>query len=162
MFLKTAKDADFETKGYKVPDDINVALLHTIIAVTALRDIMLKENEALGCANTSAFLALQEEKMETALRYETLVNALMNRKDDIKSAEDNLKKQLERLQESFGSVAAENRTLIDRMRNATQRLADRIMKSARAEAEKQTQFAYGASGKMQKGTKATIGLNERA
>lgn len=158
------KDSDFyrPSADYKVPADINVALLHTIIAVTALRDVMIKENEALELSSTPAFMDLQEEKVDAARRYELLVSSLMDRAADIKLADEKLKEQLQRLQTSFGEVATANRNHIERMRNATQLLGDRIMKSARVEAERQNQFAYGSSGKMQKGTKTLIGVDERA
>lgn len=154
--------AETKDTGYTVPEDINVALLHTIIAVTALRDVMMKENEALEHTNTQAFMNMQDEKVEVARRYETLVNALMARKNEIKQADASLKEQLQRLQDSFGQVAKTNRERIERMRNATKMLGDRIMKNAREQAEKNNQFAYGASGKMQKGNKAYIGVDERA
>lgn len=161
--MKT-RDTDFSlpSTDYKVPSDINVALLHTIIAVTALRDVMIKENEALEHSSTRSFMALQDEKVDAARRYEMLVSAIMARPDDIKKADMKLKEQLERLQGSFGEVATKNRASIERMRNATKLLGDRIMQGAREETERQNQFAYGASGKMQKGTKALIGIDERA
>lgn len=161
--MKT-KDPDFSAPStdYKVPSEINVALLHTIIAVTALRDVMIKENEALEHSSTRTFMELQEEKVDTARRYELLVTSLMNRPAEIKTADARLKEQLERLQASFGEVATKNRAHIERMRNATKLLGDRIMKGAREEAERQSQFAYGASGTMQKGTKTLIGVDERA
>ncbi len=150
------------TGGYKVPAEINVALLHTIIAVTALRDVFLKEIDALKATNTKAFLDLQEEKVEVARRYELLVNTLMDRAAEIKLADEKLKNQLERLQTDFGAVAKTNREWIERMRNATAALGETIMKSARKSAEDMTQFAYGSTGKMQRGNKATIGIEERA
>jgi len=163
MFSKSDKAKKAQTSGgYAVPDDINVALLHTIIAVTALRDVMLKENDALAQSSSRAFMALQDEKVEVARRYEILVNALMDRPDEIKSADRKLKEQLQRLQTSFGDVAKTNRDSLDRMRNATRLLSERIMKSARKDIEKQTQFAYGANGAMQKGSKTLIGVDERA
>lgn len=161
MLLKQTNDLPFK-ENYTVPEDINVALLHTIIAVTALRDVMTKENDALEHSNTAAFMDIQEEKVEVARRYELLVNTLMSRKDEIKSADSKLKEQLQRLQDSFGETAKTNRESIERMRKATQMLSDRIMKSAREQVEKDSQFAYSASGKMQRGAKAYIGIDERA
>jgi hypothetical protein len=153
---------DLSNQSYKVPADINVAILHTVIAVTALRDVMIKENEALERSSTRAFMDLQEEKVDAARRYELLVTTLMDRAAELKTADEKMKDQLQRLQGSFGDVAAKNKENIERMRNATQLLGDRIMKSARDEAERMNQFAYGASGKMQRGTKALMGLDERA
>jgi hypothetical protein len=148
-------------KLYTVPADINVVLLHTIIAVTALRDVLLKENDALAKSKTSLFLEYQDEKVEVARRYEILVNALMDRGKEAKAADAKLKDQLQRLQGDFSIVCKRNIELIERMKNATAQLGERIVKSARKSADAATQFAYGSSGKMQRGTKSTIGLNER-
>ncbi len=149
-------------KHYTVPADINVAILHTIIAVTALRDVLIKETATLKQCRPSLFLELQDEKVEVARRYELLVNALMARGAEIKAADPKLKEQLQRLQNDFSATAKENLEAISRMKETTAKLSDRIMKSARKSAESMTQFAYGASGKMQRGNKATIGVNERA
>jgi hypothetical protein len=151
-----------QEKHYTAPADVNVAILHTIIAVTALRDVLLKETEALKNAKTSAFLELQDEKVEVARRYELLINNLMARGAEVKNADSKLKEQLNRLQSDFSSVSKENLAWIKRMENATKKLGDTIMRSARKSAESQTQFAYGSSGKMQKGNKALIGFDERA
>ncbi len=148
--------------AYKAPTDVNVAILHTIIAVTALRDVLSKEIAALKETDTALFLDLQDEKVEAARRYEQLVNHLMDRGAEVKSADPKLKDRLQRLQGDFSAVAAENLNWIHRMENATKMLGETIMRAARKSIETQTQFAYGAGGKMQKGNKALIGLDERA
>ena len=156
------KKNEVREKHYTPPADVNVAILHTIIAVTALRDVLLKETEALKNAKTALFLDLQDEKVEVARRYEALVNNLMTRGAEVKKADAKLKEQLTRLQADFSKVSAENLDWIKRMESATKKLGETIMRSARKSAEKQTQFAYGSSGKMQKGNKALIGVDERA
>lgn len=156
------KKNEVREKHYTPPTDVNVAILHTIIAVTALRDVLLKETEALKNAKTALFLDLQDEKVEVARRYEALVNNLMTRGAEVKKADAKLKEQLTRLQADFSKVSAENLDWIKRMESATKKLGETIMRSARKSAEKQTQFAYGSSGKMQKGNKALIGVDERA
>ena len=162
MFNKTYDPQTAAPKAYTPPADINVALLHTIIAVTALRDVLLKENEALESSKTALFLELQDEKVEAARRYETLVNHLMDNGEKTKNADAKLKAQLQRLQGDFSAVCHKNLELIERMKSATEKLGECIMKSARKTAEAATQFAYGSSGKMQKGNRATIGVEERA
>lgn len=163
MFNKT-QDMPVTTsaKPYTPPADINVAILHTIIAVTALRDVLLKENEALEASKTKDFLALQDEKVEVARRYEILVNHLMDNGEKTKTADEKLKAQLQRLQGDFSTVCQRNLELIERMKTATEKLGECIMRSARKTAEAATQFAYGSSGKMQRGNRASIGLEERA
>lgn len=156
------KKHEVREKHYTVPAEVNVALLHTIIAVTALRDVMQRETAALKECKTRLFLELQDEKVEVAKRYELLVNNLMDRGAEIKKADQKLKDQLQRLQGDFSKVAAENLQWIERMKGATEKLGETIMRSARRSAESQTQFAYGSSGKMQRGNKALIGVDEKA
>lgn len=156
------KKHEVREKHYTVPSDVNVALLHTIIAVTALRDVLIRETDALKATKTALFFELQDEKVEVARRYELLVNNLMDRGAELKKADRKLKEQLQRLQGDFSSVSNENLTWIRRMENATKQLGETIMRSARASAETKTQFAYGSSGKMQRGNKALIGVDERA
>jgi hypothetical protein len=160
--FKQRPEVAMAQKDYQPPAELNVAILHTIIAVTALRDILTQETDALKHSNSRLFLELQDVKVDAARRYETLVTNLMGRGAEIKKADPNLKKQLERLQQDFGLVAEENLRWIKRMESATKMLGETIMRAARKTAEAQTQFAYGASGKMQKGTKALIGLDEQA
>lgn len=161
MFESKTYNPQTAAKPYTPPADINVAILHTIIAVTALRDVLMKENEALAASKSALFLELQDEKVEAARRYEILVNHLMDNGEKTKSADQKLKDQLQRLQGDFSAVCQRNLELIERMKNATEKLGECIMRSARKTAEAATQFAYGSSGKMQKGNRATIGVEER-
>lgn len=140
---------------------VNATMRELIVTVTALRDVLLKENDALDHSNSRAFLAMQDEKVTVARRYEALMSDLLSR-DDVKSADPALKQQLLSIEAGFTRVMKENLVKLDRMKNATEKLGERIMKSARKSAESMTQFAYGAGGTMQRGNKATIGVSEQA
>ena len=165
MLFKQAEKKPFGTKqaAQKAPAStgINVLLKDLIVTITALRDVLLKENDALEHSNSRAFLDMQEEKVAVARRYEMLMNDLLTR-EEIKSADPQLKKQLLSLEKGFTEVMKENLTRLERMKNATEKLGERIMKSARKSAESMTQFAYGSAGTMQKGNKASIGVSEQA
>ena len=165
MLFKPAEKKTFGTKP-AAPSAANSAAINTtlrelIITITALRDVLLKENDALEHSNTRAFLAVQDEKVTVARRYEALMGELLAR-EDLKFADPALKKQLLSIEEGFTKVMKENLIKLDRMKNATEKLGERIMKSARKSAESMTQFAYGAGGTMQRGNKATIGVSEQA
>lgn len=153
---------DLKDKNYKVPADTNLALTHTIVAVNALADVLQRETQALKDTKTKAFMDLQDEKVEAGRLYELLVTTLMDRGSAVKKADPKLKARLQSMQTRFGEIAAENLKWLERMKNATGRLGETIMREARKSAEKQTQFAYGATGTMQKGNKALIGFDERA
>lgn len=140
---------------------IDHLLKNLIVAVTALHDVLTRENDALDHADTRAFSALQDEKVAVARRYETLMTTLMNRKD-ITFADLRLKQQLLAMEEGFSSVMKSNLQKLERMKTATERLGEYIMNSARKSAESQSQFAYGAAGTMQRGVKSTFGISEQA
>lgn len=165
LFNKPAEKKTFGTKRVTpqapAAGNINLLLKDLMITITALRDVLLKENDALAHTNTRAFLAVQDEKVSVARKYEALMTDLLSR-DDIKNADPQIKKQLLSLEQGFTEVMKDNLIRLDRMKSATEKLGDRIMKSARKSAESMTQFAYGSAGTMQKGTKATIGVSEQA
>ncbi len=153
---------DLKDKSYTVPADINQAASHAILSITALKDVLARETEALKDTKTALFMELQDEKVEAGHRYELLITNLMARGAALKKMDPKLKAKLEALQKSFGDVAGENLTWLERLKNATGRLGETIMREARKSVEKQTQFAYSAAGTMQRGNKAVIGLDERA
>lgn len=163
MLFKPAEKKTFGTKpaAPAAAAHLNALLKDLIITITALRDVLLRENDALGHSNTRAFLDIQEEKVATARKYESLMVELMSR-EDIKNADPAIKKQLFSLEQGFTAVMKDNMVRIERMKSATEKLSERIMKSARKSAESMTQFAYGATGSMQKGNKASMGLSEQA
>ena len=162
LFNKPAEKKTFGTKpAAPAQTHINVLLKELMITITALRDVLLKENDALAHTNTRAFVAVQDEKVAVARKYEALMTDLLSR-EDIRNADPQIKKQLLSLEQGFTEVMKDNLIRLDRMKSATEKLGDRIMKSARKSAESMTQFAYGSTGNMQKGTKATIGVSEQA
>jgi hypothetical protein len=141
---------------------INMALKDVITAITNLRDALIKENEALDHANSRAFMDLQDEKVACARRYEAAMNALLDHKDTVNQCDPRLKSILLSLEKGFAKVMADNLVKLERMKGATEKLGERIMRSARKSVETQTQFAYGSSGTMQRGVKASMGLSEQA
>lgn len=165
LFKQVEKKKTFGTKPASSPAAnsaaVNATMRELIVTITALRDVLLKENDALDHSNSRAFLAMQDEKVTVARRYEVLMSDLLSR-DDVKSADPALKQQLLSIEAGFTRVMKENLVKLDRMKNATEKLGERIMKSARKSAESMTQFAYGSGGTMQRGNKATIGVSEQA
>ena len=165
MLFKPAEKKTFGTKpaapSVANSNAINATMRDLIITITALRDVLLRENDALDHSNTRAFFEIQDEKVAIARKYETLMTDLLSR-DDLKSADPKMKQQLLSIESGFTTVMKENLVKLERMKGATEKLGERIMKSARKSAESMTQFAYGASGTMQRGNKATIGVSEQA
>ena len=102
MLFKPAEKKTFGTKpaAPAAAAQLNALLKDLIVTITALRDVLLRENDALGHSNTAAFMEIQEEKVATARKYEALMVELMSR-EDIRNADPAIKKQLFSLEQGF-------------------------------------------------------------
>lgn len=151
-----------EPKDFILSQDPHRALLEMMQTIDALRGVMVRETAALDKADTDEFFGLQEEKLSAARDYQSGMAQLLSRKESLRAADPSLKQRLEALQENFHVTAVENRKSIERMRKGMERLGERIMRVARVAAEKETRLVYGATGQMQAGGKASMGINESA
>lgn len=166
MFFKSTEKKIFGTRPAlenhaQQGGNANLMLKELIVTITALHDILVRENETLDLSNSRAFFDLQDEKLAVARKYEELMVALKSHQD-IASVDPKLKSQLLSMEDGFSSVMKTNMQKLERMKSSTEKLGDMIMKAARKSAETVGQFAYGAAGTMQKGVKSTIGISEQA
>ncbi len=143
-------------------NDPNVALMDMMRTVRTLKSVVEKETDVLERTDISAFMSLQDEKLEVARSYHDKMADLLARKDQIKLAKPELKAALARAQKEFSEIVETNRTQLERMERSTKRLGDRIMSVARNEAAKENQIIYGSSGRVHGRDKASIGVNESA
>ncbi len=146
----------------KLPDNPNAAMIEMMYIIDNFRGLMIREAEALEGADAQAFLDLQDEKLLIGRRYEMGMSDLLSRKDQIRAADPSLRQRLDTMQKNFHAVTERNLSGLDRMKNGTQRLHERIMLAARDTAMSETRFAYGANGTMQNGSRASIGISEQA
>ena len=151
-----------EARDYILSQDPHKAILEMMQTIDALRGVMVRETAALDKSDTAGFMTLQDEKLQAARDYQAGMSQLLARKESIRAADPTLKSRLEVLQQNFHATAVENRKSIERMRKGMQRLGERIMRHARDAADKETRLVYGATGQLQAGGKASIGLNESA
>ena len=149
-------------REYVLSQDPHKAIMEMMQTIDALRGVMIQETAALDQSDTDAFLGLQDQKVEIARQYQAGMTQLLSRKDSLKAADPTLKARLEAMQKNFHDTAVENHKSIERMRRGMERLGDRIMSFARKAAEKETHLVYGATGQMQAGGKASMGINESA
>lgn len=160
--LPPATDTKTETREFILSHDPHKAILEMMQTIDALRGVMVQETAALDNTDTEKFFALQDDKLRVARDYQSGMTQLLARKDTLRHADPTLKSRLEALQKNFHATAIENRKSIERMRKGMERLGDRIMRIARAAAEKETRLVYGSTGQMQAGGKASMGINESA
>lgn len=155
-------DGKPEAREYILSNDPHKAILEMMQTIDALRNVMIQETAALDNTDTDKFFSLQDDKLRVARDYQSGMSQLLDRKESLRAADPTLKKRLEAMQQTFHATAVENRKSIERMRKGMERLGDRIMRIARQAAEKETRLVYGATGQMQAGGKASMGINESA
>lgn len=151
-----------EKPRYVLSKDPNKAMQEMMTTIDSLRSSLVDETQALKDADTQTFLDLQDKKLDVARDYLEGMTQLLARKDELQDADPTLKDRLEAMRVDFSEIAQENHAALERMKNGMKRLGDRIMETARAAAKKEEQLIYGASGQMQSGLKASIGVNESA
>lgn len=144
-----------------LPQNPNAAMIEMMYIIDNFRTVMVRESEALESADAPAFLELQDEKLTVARQYERGMSDLLDRKDEIRAADPTLHNRLQAMQNGFHEVTLRNLEGLERMRNGTQRLHEKIMLAARDSAMNEQRFAYGASGTMQGGGRASIGVSEK-
>jgi hypothetical protein len=127
---------------------IDMALRDMIAAVESLKSVYVRENAALESADTNIFMALQQEKLNAAQKYQSMARELMNRKDEMKSASLVLKQRLLEIERDFAGYAEKNLDFIARMQRSTERLGGMIMDAAKEALKKTRAVAYGDNGIM--------------
>jgi hypothetical protein len=152
-----------ETRAkYTLPRNPDRAIQEMMSTIDLLRASLIEETEALNDADTRTFMTLQDKKIDVARDYMDGITQLIARKDEMRKADPKLIQRLEEMRIEFSDTTHENHAALSRMSNGMKRLGDRIMEAAREAAKKEEQLIYGASGQMQSGSKATIGVNRSA
>ena len=154
--------AEKQKPRYVLPNDPNRAMQEMMSTIDRLRLSLIEETRVLKEADTRTFLSLQDKKLDIARDYLDGMTQLLSRKDELKQADPALTDRLEKMRVEFADIAHENHAALERMKNGMKRLGERIMETARETAKKEDQSVYGASGQMQTGLKASIGVNKSA
>lgn len=142
--------------------DPRKAMQEIMDIIDSLRLVMDAETAALKETDTGTFIRLQDDKIAAARKYQEGVTQMLARKEEMKGAPQALKDMLAQKREEFSQTADSNLDAIARMRKGMERLSNRIMQTAKREAEDARKFAYGAHGKLEGSGKASLGINERA
>jgi hypothetical protein len=132
--------------------------------IDMLRDVYVEENKALQSVDTKGFMNLQEKKLETAKLYQKGIEEIVARKDEMRRVDPTLKRRLERMQEDFSAIAAENKEALKRMQRTVERLTDTIRSAAKDAVNQHQATSYGDSGRLQSTEKRVVstGISETA
>jgi hypothetical protein len=128
--------------------DPSKAMQQMMEAIDRLRVVYEAETEALKNADTPTFLALQEEKMQSAVFYESGINEIIARKDEMKNVDPQVKRKLNQMQKDFAELSQRNMDALQRMQRTTDRLSGKIRTAAKDAAKKNRVFSYGQNGQI--------------
>lgn len=151
-------------KALVLSQDPNTAMHEMMSTIDELRGIYQRETEALEISDTKAFLAMQESKLNAARKYQDGIEQIIERKNNMKSANPLLRKRLEEMQKDFFELSSKNLEALSRMHRTTERLGNTIRSAARDAAKKQRAFSYGETGSLhtQEKKSVSMGISETA
>lgn len=150
-----------ETVSLQLPHNPNAAMIEMMYIIDHFRTMLIKESEALESADSTSFLALQDDKLTIARKYEQGMEQMLTRKEELRKADPSLKQRLIKMQQGFHDIAERNKGGLERMAAGTARLHKRIMEAACESALNETRFAYSAAGQVRSAGKASIGISEQ-
>lgn len=155
--MKQTRSKATQTPG-KVINDV-------MLAIDALRDIYVQENDLLERADAKGFMNLQDEKTEHINVYRDRIEALMQRRDEARQADPLLKKKLQAKQEEFAGLCEINLKNLKKMQRGTERLGDKIRFCVQEATRQQGRHSYGETGSINASSldkPLSIGVSETA
>ena len=126
----------------------NQIINELMITIDELRDVYIRENEALDQSNPNKFMELQDEKARKAQRYQFHMQDILKRKEKLRKADPSLKQKLQAMQEDFAALTEKNLNGLKRMQRCTERLSGRLRNATKEKVKKDGSFAYGETGLM--------------
>jgi len=140
------------------------AMTEMMETIDDLRTVYIAENKALKNADTKTFMALQDQKFETARHYQQGIEQILERKDEMRRVDPVLKRRLERMQADFSQLAETNKDAIKRMQRTMDRLNDTIRSATKDAVNQQQATSYGEHGRLHTTEKRVVstGISETA
>lgn len=132
------------------PANPDAVLEQMILFIQHLKDIYVRETEALEDGDSRTFLAMQEEKFAAATRYQEGIDHILARKDEMQTANPLLKSALRRMQEECSKLFERNLEALERMNGTMGRLGEKLRSAAMQEANKYRNLSYGEHGHVNK------------
>jgi hypothetical protein len=140
------------------------AIQEMMSTIDALREVYIKETEALDAADTKGFFTLQDKKLSAARDYQSGIQQMLARKDEMRAVDPSLKIRLERKRADFAQLAEKNADALGRMNRCMERLGNTMRNAAREAAAKDRAMSYGGTGAMQVPERKSVsmGVSETA
>lgn len=137
-----------QAQGALLPRDPNKAIGEIIQVIGNLHDVYERETQALEASNTKAFMAVQDEKLEAARKYQLSIGEFMKRRTEMKAADPQVNIKLQVLQEKFRDLTLKNKTALEQMQRSVERLGNTLRGIAKEAVQKDRVFSYGENGQI--------------
>lgn len=124
------------------------AMQEMMDTIDQLREVYLKETQALLTSDAAGFMALQDTKIAAARNYQQGVVQMVSRKEEMKEVDPALRSQLQHMQADFSKLATKNMKALERMQKAMDRFGGTLREAAREAVKKDRSTSYTANGKM--------------
>lgn len=139
--------------------DPGKAILEMMETIKDLHNVYILETAALEKIDTQAFLALQDEKAQKARQYQSNVEEMVSRKEEIRDVEPDLKQKLEQMQRDFFQLTQKNMDALKRMQRTMDRLGGTLRKAAKEAAKKQRITGYSETGALRDNDEKRISIS---
>lgn len=142
----------------------DAALENMMATIRQLVTVYELETQALENVDTNTFLSLQDEKIAKARLYQTGMEELLGRKEEIRKANPAVKQKFEQMQADFSALSRRNMEALSRMQRTMERLGGTLRRAAQDAAKKQRAVSYGSNGILRDddGKQISMGISETA
>ncbi|PCJ97541.1 MAG: hypothetical protein COA45_09765 [Zetaproteobacteria bacterium] len=126
--------------------DTNTALREVAATINNMSKVFVEETDALNATDRVSFIALQEKKFLAAREYQNDLGQMIDRKNEIATADPAIKNKLKKMQSDFAEISRQNMEALARMQRCTEKLGNTIRTAAIHAAQKQRGYIYGENG----------------
>lgn len=134
--------------AFKLSSNPKKAMQEMMDAIDELRFVYEQETSALMESDAKRFLALQDNKLATARNYQRGIEQMLERKEEMKNADPELRTKLRDMQADFSQLARKNMVALERMQKAMDRFGGTLREAAKEAVKKDRATSYTANGAM--------------
>ncbi len=134
-----------QTPTTKAP--FRLVIEELLVLINSFSNVLVAETDALKEINFKKVDSLQEEKKNLAKQYQTSIQDLSDRKDELTNLDINTREKLKQTRTHFNTILEANLNALDAARNSNQRLVDYILDIARQSIKEDHQVNYSNMGR---------------
>lgn len=144
----------FKARGNKARQSLKLsanpkrAMQDMMDTIDALRTVYERETEALKKSDIKTFMSLQDTKIETARNYQSGIEQILARKEEMANVDPDVRQKLQAMQKDFSDLAGRNMKALERMQNAMERFGGTLREAAKDAVKQERATNYTRGGKM--------------